>query len=263
MSDNGSSTSPSDDNSRQSSDKQKPLAPPNASRPGTASTVAREGQLGDPFATPDSSRPPSLRQHQNHSSKVSQVSFSDASSLSIPRTPTEGVFPSATSNHIPVPRSILSNPSSRVSVLPSARSSAIPLPSGIATPRKLPRMKSHMITDRSDIPKPWKEKPNPRAKIAYFLTYAVILLGIAGGAVQCYFSYARAQLDKKPLCLVMEENFDSEDAVFGENGSFNREVTMDGFGYVRSLLSSPTPPRVEWSNSVPCFDPRRDSRFLS
>jgi len=30
----------------------------------------------------------------------------------------------------------------------------------------------------------------------------------------------------------MEENFDSEDSVFGENGSFNREVNMDGFGYV-------------------------------
>jgi hypothetical protein len=101
-------------------------------------------------------------------------------------------------------------------------------------------MKSHMITDRNDIPKPWTDKPNPRAKIAYFLTYAVILVGLAGGAVQCYLNFVRAQLDKKPLCLVMEENFDSEDAVFGENGSFNREVTMDGFGYVLSLLSSPS-----------------------
>jgi hypothetical protein len=66
------------------------------------------------------------------------------------------------------------------------------------------------------------------------LTYAVICVGLAGGIVQCYFNYVHAQLDKKPLCLVMEENFDSEDSVFGQNGSFSREVNMDGFGYVAS-----------------------------
>jgi len=93
-------------------------------------------------------------------------------------------------------------------------------------------MKSYMVTDRSGLSKPWTEKPSPRVRIAYLLTYAVILIGFAGGIIQCYFSYVNAQLDRKPLCLVMEENFDSEDSVFGENGSFNREVNMDGFGYV-------------------------------
>lgn len=192
-------------------------------RPTTSSSLPR-----DPFTTPFSSRPSSRHHHHLHSSKIS---FSDASSgfLSIPRTPTEGIFPSATSNHIPVPRSILSNPS-RISMLQSARSSAVPLPGGNAVPRKLPRMKSHMITDRNDISKPWTEKPNPRARIAYLLTYAVVCIGFAGGILQCYFNYAHAQLDRKPLCLVMEENFDSGDGVFGENGSFNREVNMDGFG---------------------------------
>ena len=92
-------------------------------------------------------------------------------------------------------------------------------------------MKSYMVNP-SDLSKPWTQTRNPRASIAYLLTYAVILIGFAGGIVQCYFSYANAQLDKRPLCLVMEENFDSEDSVFGENGSFNREVNMDGFGYV-------------------------------
>lgn len=188
----------------------------------TASTSVR-----DPFSTPPSSRP-SSRHHQFLSQKVS---FSDTSSgvLSVPRTPTDGIFPSATSNHIPIPRSILNNPS-RLSMLPSARSSAVPLPSGTTIPRKLPRMKSYMVTDRSDLSKPWTEKPSPRVRIAYLLTYAVILIGFAGGIIQCYFSYVNAQLDRKPLCLVMEENFDSEDSVFGENGSFNREVNMDGFG---------------------------------
>lgn len=242
MSDNTNPPPPTDDNATKSTGKQKPTSLPIASgsetRPTTASTLGRgDGHMSDPFSTPDSSRP-SSRHHQMHSSKIS---FSDVSSgfLSAPRTPTEGVFPSATSNHIPVPRSILSNPS-RISMLQSARSSAIPLPTGTATPRKLPRMKSHMIADRNEISKPWTDKPDRRIRIAYFLTYAVILVGLAGGIVQCYFNYAHAQLDRKPLCLVMEENFDSEEAVFGENGSFNREVNMDGFGYVVYFLSTST-----------------------
>jgi hypothetical protein len=94
-----------------------------------------------------------------------------------------------------------------------------------------------MISDRSQISKPWTQIPDRRNKLAYFLTYAVVLIGLAGGIVQCYFNYAHAQLDKTPLCLVMEENFDSEDAVFGPNGSFNREINMDGFGYVLGFLS--------------------------
>lgn len=256
MSDN---SSPSDDNITKSTGTQKPPPLPNASgseaRPTTASTIARENHLADPFATPESSRP-SSRHHHMHSSKIS---FSDTSSgfLSAPRTPTEGVFPSATPNHIPVPRSILSNPS-RISVIQSARSSAVPLPSGNAIPRKLPRMKSYMMADPNNIPKPWTDKPNPRAKIAYFLTYAVIFIGLAGGIVQCYFNYAHAQLDRKPLCLVMEENFDSEEAVFGENGSFNREVNMDGFGYVPFFYFFFFAPIVrnatrEGANSLYCY----------
>ena len=178
----------------------------------------------DPFSTPTSSRP-SSRHHLSQ-----KVSFSDTSSraLSVPRTPTDGIFPSATSNHIPIPRPI----SSRLSLSPSAQSSAVPITGGTIIPRKLPRMKSYMVPDQNDLSKPWTQTRNPRASIAYLLTYAIILIGFAGGIVQCYFSYANAQLDKRPLCLVMEENFDSEDSVFGENGSFNREVNMDGFGYV-------------------------------
>ncbi|EKM82304.1 hypothetical protein AGABI1DRAFT_124786 [Agaricus bisporus var. burnettii JB137-S8] len=207
------------DNITPTHNKQRPHVSGTESRPTTASSLAPEGHTSDPFKTPDSSRPSSRHQ-------PSKMSISDLSSG--PRTPTEGVFPTnATPNHIPIPRSILTNPS-HISMLTSARSSAVPLSS--ATSRKLPRMKSHMISDRSQISKPWTQTPDARNKIAYFLTYAVVLIGLAGGIVQCYFNYANAQLDKSPLCLVMEEYFDSEDAVFGENGSFNREVNMDGFG---------------------------------
>jgi len=91
-------------------------------------------------------------------------------------------------------------------------------------------MPSHLISFDEPVPKPWREEKNPRATFAYWLTYFVVFVGFAGGIVQSYFKYANAQLDRKPLCLVFEENFDNEDAVFGPNGTFEREVNMDGFG---------------------------------
>ena len=96
--------------------------------------------------------------------------------------------------------------------------------------QKAQRMPSHLILEGVPLPKPWTDKPQPRARIAYFLTYAMILVGFAGGVVQLYFKYANAQLDRQPLCLIFQEDFDSEDAVFGANGTFQREVSMDGFG---------------------------------
>ena len=39
------------------------------------------------------------------------------------------------------------------------------------------------------------------------------------------------KLDTRPLCLVMQEDFEGgEDKVFGPGGTFMREVNMDGFG---------------------------------
>jgi hypothetical protein len=96
--------------------------------------------------------------------------------------------------------------------------------------QKAKRMPSHLIPEGVPLPKPWTEKPHPRARIAYFLTYAMILVGFAGGVVQSYFKYADAQLDRQPLCLIFHEDFNSEDAVFGANGTFQRDVNMDGFG---------------------------------
>ncbi|KAF9014300.1 concanavalin A-like lectin/glucanase domain-containing protein [Cyathus striatus] len=89
-------------------------------------------------------------------------------------------------------------------------------------------MKSHAITE--EVVKPWNDAPNPRARFAYFLPYLVIFLGLSGGIIQCYFSWRNVRIDRSPLCIVMDENFDDENAVFGPNGSFMREVNMDGFG---------------------------------
>jgi hypothetical protein len=37
-------------------------------------------------------------------------------------------------------------------------------------------------------------------------------------------------MEKQPLRIVLDENFDNEDAVFGPGGTFLREVNIDGFG---------------------------------
>ena len=63
-----------------------------------------------------------------------------------------------------------------------------------------------------------------------------MVIGAALGALQCYLQYKGVSLDRQPLCLVFEENFDNETQVFGDvgtkGGSFMREVNMDGFGLV-------------------------------
>ena len=97
-----------------------------------------------------------------------------------------------------------------------------------------------MLSDDQEVPKPWTEKPSSRHTVAYYLTYFMIFLATAGGAVQTYLSFKNVELDHKPLCIVLDENFDNPDKVFGPNGTFFREVNMDGFGYVQFLSWKPT-----------------------
>jgi hypothetical protein len=57
-----------------------------------------------------------------------------------------------------------------------------------------------------------------------------MFLGIIAGAVRCYIAWRDVPLIKGNLCLVMDENFDSEEGIFGDSGTFFREVDMSGFG---------------------------------
>lgn len=106
-----------------------------------------------------------------------------------------------------------------------------------------PRMRSNLLpislsnsTDPAtlrelDVPKPWVQNPNFRARISYWIVYVMILVGLALGVIQCYLTYKNVMLDRQDLCLVMEEQFDgTEDDVFGPNGYFMREVDASGSG---------------------------------
>lgn len=88
-----------------------------------------------------------------------------------------------------------------------------------------------MLASSANLYKPWIETRDPYSRIAYFLTYGVVLLGIFGGAVRCYFAWTSVLLMKGNLCPVLMEDFSNGDAdLFGENGKFFREVDMSGFG---------------------------------
>ena len=205
-------------------------------RPTTADTTTTRptsaGSLppNDPFATPVSSRPPSVRYLQPPSSpNASRVAFPD-SVLTGPRgnrLTLIGNQPSAFSS---------ARSSSRISSIHNVTASHSPSPSQAAVnenaaPKpKAPRMRSHMLSDSNPIAKPWKNKKNRRAIFAYWIVYIIISLGIALGAFQCYWTYTHVPLDKQPLCIVLDENFDNEDTVFGPGGTFFREVNMNGFG---------------------------------
>ncbi|KAF6763686.1 glucan 1,3-beta-glucosidase [Ephemerocybe angulata] len=203
-----------------------------ATRPNTASST-----FSDPFASPESSRPPSIRPPLSPSS--SHISFP------------QGLGLGGATNH--VPRSVLNSSASRDSNLlgsptaygfSSARSSAARMssatnsnsvygvvPNSVSVLRhKAPRMKSHMLKEGEEVPKPWTEKKNPRAAISYWMVWFVFFLGVGGGAFQCYVQYKGVRIDKQPLCMVLDEQFDNPDKVFGEGGTFYREVSMDGFG---------------------------------
>ncbi|KIY53210.1 glycoside hydrolase family 16 protein [Fistulina hepatica ATCC 64428] len=107
-------------------------------------------------------------------------------------------------------------------------------PTGIRsrqTFRSAPRPRSTMMSDADVIEKPWTTKGEPFSRIAYLITYSVACLGIAAGAIRCYFGWKSVNLITGNLCLVLDESFaNGGDGLFGENATFFREVDMSGFG---------------------------------
>ena len=92
------------------------------------------------------------------------------------------------------------------------------------------RAKSTMLTPDAVIPKPWRFTRDPYQRLSYCLTYAIILLGFLLGGLRIFFGWRDVMLMQGNLCLVMDQNFDSDDGIFGDNGIFFREVEMSGFG---------------------------------
>ncbi|KIK81340.1 glycoside hydrolase family 16 protein [Paxillus rubicundulus Ve08.2h10] len=98
-------------------------------------------------------------------------------------------------------------------------------------PKKAKRMRSTLLEDPSTLEKPWVTHKDPFARVAYFLTYGVAFLGIVASAVRCYFGYKSVPMIHGNLCMVLDEEFDTDtNTVFGSGGKWFREVELGGFG---------------------------------
>jgi len=92
-------------------------------------------------------------------------------------------------------------------------------------------MRSTLLDDPSTIEKPWVSKKDPYARVAYFVTYGVAFLGIVASALRCYFGYKSVPMITGNLCMVLDEEFDTDtDTVFGSGGNWFREIELGGFG---------------------------------
>ncbi|KAJ7226493.1 concanavalin A-like lectin/glucanase domain-containing protein [Mycena haematopus] len=99
------------------------------------------------------------------------------------------------------------------------------------------RPKSTAILLNTTLVKPWVGTRDPRSRVAYWITYATICLGLAGGALRAYTGYTSVLLLHSPLCPVLLEDFSNTttdqlfgSGVAGEGGVFFREVDASGFG---------------------------------
>ncbi|KAF9074578.1 concanavalin A-like lectin/glucanase domain-containing protein [Rhodocollybia butyracea] len=93
---------------------------------------------------------------------------------------------------------------------------------------KRDRPKSTLLTTPPQ--KPWITSRDPYSRIAYFITYGMIFVGVVISGVKCFLDYRNVQILSGPLCMVLDEDFSSGNGIFGENGTFLREVDMSGFG---------------------------------
>jgi hypothetical protein len=77
-----------------------------------------------------------------------------------------------------------------------------------------------------DITKPWVGKTEKAARISYFLTYSMLLLGIAAAGLRCYYGWRGVSLIGK-LCPVLDDDFNSNDL---DSNVWVREVDLGGYG---------------------------------
>ncbi len=85
-----------------------------------------------------------------------------------------------------------------------------------------------------EITKPWVGKKDKAARISYFLTYSMLLLGIAAAGLRCYFGWRSvSMISPGHLCPVLDDDFNGNDL---DPSVWMREIDLGGFGSV----SSPT-----------------------
>ena len=196
-----------------------PFRTPDASAPGTPGT-----QPDNPFSPPGSVISMSLDPHgpnSLHSRMQSRVSVTSSLRSSNPELPSGSrTLNSRVSSQIR--DSFMSPPvmTRRQTAFETNVASRL----SVAAPRSK-RLRSSMLT--GTIAKPWIGEKDVYARVAYWLTYFIAFLGVAGSALRCYFAWKDVPRVGN-LCLIMEDNFDTFDTQY----TWTHEVDMSGFGCV-------------------------------
>ncbi|KAF4610231.1 hypothetical protein D9613_010576 [Agrocybe pediades] len=124
---------------------------------------------------------------------------------------------------------IYSNSIPLANASPNGSSSALPLGSSAFLAKSKPPLPSTRLAaplEKSE--KPWLAKPEPRARLSYFITLFCIFLGVAGAAALVYFGVVSVDvLEDSDLCSVMDEQFNGGSL---DDSTWNREVELGGFG---------------------------------
>lgn len=197
-----------------------PFDTPAHSAPGTP-----RSQRDNPFSPPGSVIGMSIggQGHISHGSRL-QSSVSLQSSL---RSTTDASV-TALRPQLGVPRDSFMSPpamSRRATAFDANTASRM----SVAGPRSK-RLRSSMLT--SSPLKPWIGDKDTYMRVAYWLTYAVALVGVGVSIAQCFISWRNVKRVGN-LCLIMEDNFDTFDTDY----TWTHDVDMGGFGYVQSALS--------------------------
>ncbi|KAJ3510675.1 hypothetical protein NLJ89_g4537 [Agrocybe chaxingu] len=187
--------------------------------PGTTPSVQPITGNGYPFPDASSDTPRTPRSGID-SVSTSVADFSGISFGSRPGTSDNGSSLRPTSGRS---REAFASPKARPMTIYSTV-----VPSSVKVERERP--KSTMLTASTTLQKPWMSTRDPLQRLSYFITYAFMFLGICLGAVRIFFGWRDVKLLQGNMCVVMDENFDSDVGLFGENGKFFREVEMGGFG---------------------------------
>ncbi|KAF8521627.1 glycoside hydrolase family 16 protein [Hysterangium stoloniferum] len=80
-------------------------------------------------------------------------------------------------------------------------------------------MKSTLL--QGPVDKPWLQNKDWKVRASWWITFGVMMLGVAASAVSCFIGYRQTPMITQPLCLVMEDT---------EGATWRREVDMSGFG---------------------------------
>ena len=89
-------------------------------------------------------------------------------------------------------------------------------------------MPSSRLTEKLTVEdKPWMKEKDRRGRLSWWLTISMMMLGVAGAAVLCYFGWTDVKLiQDSDLCMVMDEEFDNLDL----SNTWTPDNELGGFG---------------------------------